>query len=144
MGGACFACRGPVRDSPRALSPASCPAPLETDPLEATQLFETGLEKRTRLGPEATLMLESELGLLWLKTGKLAEAKAVVESGKSAVEELQVRRFRQGRGGGAFGSPSGMVPAVDICKLEVGGPTGRCRFQGSIPLACQRIPPCTN
>lgn len=63
---------------------------IHPDPLEATQLFETALEKRTRLGPEASLMLESELGLLWLRAGKMAEAKAVVESGKTAVEELQV------------------------------------------------------
>lgn len=35
-------------------------------------------------------MLESELGLLWLRAGKVSEAKAVVESGKIAVEELQV------------------------------------------------------
>lgn len=35
-------------------------------------------------------MLESELGLLWLRAGKMAEAKGVVESGKTAVEELQV------------------------------------------------------
>lgn len=75
------------------------PRPLnEPDPLEASQLFEATLEKRTRLGPEATLMLLSELGLLRLKTGKLGEAKAVVESGKVAVEDLQVckssaRRF---------------------------------------------------
>lgn len=73
----------------------------EPDPLEATQLFEAALEKRTRLGPEATLMLLSELGLLWLKTGKLGEAKTVVESGKVAVEDLQVcersaRRFSNG------------------------------------------------
>lgn len=60
-----------------------------SDPLEATQLFETALEQRTRLGPEASLMLESELGLLWLRAGKVAEAKAVVESGKIVVEELQ-------------------------------------------------------
>ncbi|CAM9433882.1 unnamed protein product [Ascophyllum nodosum] len=60
-----------------------------TDPLEATQLFETALEKRTRLGPEASLMLESELGLIFLRTDRLPEAKAIVEKGKDAVEELQ-------------------------------------------------------
>lgn len=61
------------------------------DPLVATQLFETALEKRERLGPEASLLLESELGLLLLRGGKLAEAKEVVEKGKVAVEDLQVR-----------------------------------------------------
>lgn len=35
-------------------------------------------------------MLESELGLLWLRAGRVGEAKGVVESGKLAVEELQV------------------------------------------------------
>lgn len=64
-----------------------------TDPLEATQLFETALEKRERLGAEAALLLESELGLLLLRAGKVAEAKAVVEKGKLAVEDLQVRLF---------------------------------------------------
>lgn len=54
------------------------------------QLFETALEKRERLGPEASLLLESELGLLLLRAGKVAEAKAVVEKGKIAVEDLQV------------------------------------------------------
>lgn len=34
-------------------------------------------------------MLESELGLLWLRSGRVAEAKTVVETGKVAVEELQ-------------------------------------------------------
>lgn len=61
-----------------------------TDGLEATQLFETALEKRERLGPEASLLLESELGLLLLRAGKVAEAKEVVEKGRLAVEELQV------------------------------------------------------
>lgn len=56
----------------------------------ATQLFETALEKRERLGPEASLLLESELGLLVLRAGKVAEAKEVVEKGKVAVEELEV------------------------------------------------------
>ncbi|CAN0421325.1 unnamed protein product, partial [Hapterophycus canaliculatus] len=60
-----------------------------SDPLVATQLFETALEKRERLGPEASLLLESELGLLLLRGGKLAEAKEVVEKGKAAVEDLQ-------------------------------------------------------
>lgn len=64
--------------------------PVETDPLEAMQLFETALEKRERLGPDASLLLESELGLLLLRAGKVAEAKAVVENGKIAVEDLQV------------------------------------------------------
>eukprot|EP00752_Nemacystus_decipiens_P015769 g14079.t1 len=59
------------------------------DPLEAMQLFETALEKRERLGAEASLLLESELGLLLLRAGKVAEAKAVVEKGKVAVEDLQ-------------------------------------------------------
>ena len=54
------------------------------------QLFETALEKRERLGAEASLLLESELGLLLLRAGKVAEAKAVVEKGKIAVEDLQV------------------------------------------------------
>lgn len=62
----------------------------ETDPLEAMQLFETALEKRERLGAEASLLLESELGLLLLRAGKVAEAKAVVEKGKAAVDDLQV------------------------------------------------------
>lgn len=57
----------------------------------ATQLFETALEKRERLGPEASLLLESQLGLLLLRGGKIAEAKEVVEKGKVAVEDLQVR-----------------------------------------------------
>lgn len=61
-----------------------------TDPLEAMQLFETALEKRERLGAEASLLLESELGLLLLRAGKVAEAKAMVEKGKIAVEDLQV------------------------------------------------------
>ncbi|CBJ31774.1 26S proteasome subunit like protein [Ectocarpus siliculosus] len=60
-----------------------------SDPLVATQLFETALEKRERLGPEASLLLESELGLLVLRAGKVAEAKEVVEKGKVAVEELE-------------------------------------------------------
>lgn len=55
------------------------------------QLFETALEKRTRLGEEASLMLESELGLLFLRVGRVAEAKGVVEKGQIAVDELQVR-----------------------------------------------------
>lgn len=55
------------------------------------QLFETALEKRERLGAEASLLLESELGLLLLRAGKVAEAKEVVEKGKIAVEDLQVR-----------------------------------------------------
>jgi len=55
------------------------------------QLFETALEKRTRLGPEASLMLESELGLLFLRAGRLAESKKMVEEGKDAVEDLQVK-----------------------------------------------------
>ncbi|CAN0084035.1 unnamed protein product, partial [Laminaria digitata] len=59
------------------------------DPLEATQLFETALEKRTRLGDEASLMLESELGLLLLRAGNVSGAKEVVEKGKVAVDELQ-------------------------------------------------------
>lgn len=57
------------------------------------QLFETALEKRERLGAEASLLLESELGLLLLRAGKVAEAKAVVEKGKVAVEDLQVCLF---------------------------------------------------
>ena len=60
------------------------------DPLEATQLFETALEKRTRLGDEASLMLESELGLLLLRAGNVSAAKEVVEKGKVAVDELEV------------------------------------------------------
>lgn len=35
-------------------------------------------------------MLESELGLLFMKAGRLAEAKDVVEKGKVAVDDLQV------------------------------------------------------
>ena len=35
-------------------------------------------------------MLESELGLIFLRTDRLPEAKAIVEKGKDAVEELQV------------------------------------------------------
>ncbi len=57
------------------------------------QLFETALEKRERLGAEASLLLESELGLLLLRAGKVAEAKEVVEKGKVAVEDLQVRGY---------------------------------------------------
>lgn len=35
-------------------------------------------------------MLESELGLLFLAAGKVAEAKEMVEKGKTAVDDLQV------------------------------------------------------
>ena len=48
------------------------------------------MEKRTRLGDEASLMLESELGLLLLRAGNVSAAKEVVEKGKVAVDELEV------------------------------------------------------
>lgn len=75
-------------------------------------------------------MLDSELGLLLLRSGNFAEAKEAIEKGKVSVEELQVRWlvflfvvvafFFGGGGGGCY---------MEFCstwceKSHIGKPIG--------------------
>ncbi|CAM9600114.1 unnamed protein product [Chrysoparadoxa australica] len=55
----------------------------------ALKLLEDALEQRERLGPEASLLLSSELGLYRLKKGDVESIKGMLSSGKEALEDLQ-------------------------------------------------------
>ncbi|CAM9785174.1 unnamed protein product, partial [Phaeothamnion confervicola] len=70
-----------------------------TDAAQARALFEQALEKRSRLGKEAALLLESELGLLKLQQHRQGgdssdskgaeEVKEFLPRGKTTLEDLQ-------------------------------------------------------
>jgi hypothetical protein len=67
---------------------ASACAKTFGSPEEAAAMYEALLEKRGRLGAEASLYLEMELAGIRLKQARLDDVKKVLATGKEAVDAL--------------------------------------------------------